>query len=68
MREHTKIRIEKSDGPFEQIDILLQELNKRSENDFYEVELKRLRVLFETYINGERNRTLVEEYRNMLKL
>lgn len=63
-----KIKIEKSENPLDQIDILLKEVNERSENNYYEEELKRLKILFASVINGEKNKRIVEKYRGLLQL
>lgn len=63
-----KIEIKKSEDPLKQIDILLHEVRSRSENEYYEYELYRLRILFSAFINGEKNRCIVEKYRDLLIL
>lgn len=68
IREQAELGIEKSENPLKQIDILLQEVSKRSESEYYEYELNRLKILFSSVINGEKNRSIVEKYRNLLKL
>ena len=65
--EQRQIEIEKNNDPLKQIEILMEEVKKRSENDYYEEELNRLKILFSADIKGEKNREVVEKYRKLLK-
>lgn len=63
----TQIRIVKDNNALNQIDILIEEVKKRSENDYYEEELNRLKILFSANIKGDKNKRIVEKYRKLLK-
>lgn len=67
IEKQTQIEIKKDDDPLKQIEILMEEVKKRSENDDYRRELKRLMILFSADIKGEKNRGVVEKYRKLLK-
>ena len=67
IKEQTQIKIEKDKDPLKQIEILMEEVKKRSENDDYKYELNRLLILFSADIKGEKNKCIVEKYRKLLE-
>lgn len=66
-KKQTKIRIMKDNNSLNQIHILMEEVKKRSENDYYKEDLNRLKILFSADIKGEKNKSIVEKYRKLLK-
>ena len=59
--------IKKSDSVLEQIDILMQENEKRLNSEFYEQILKELKIIFTTEIKQKENQMYVLKYREILK-
>ena len=60
-----KIRI--SDDPITQIQILLEENQKRTNSEYYDSTLHRLKSFFETEFHCPENKKLVKEFENQLK-
>lgn len=67
IEDQRQIEIEKDSDPLKQIEILMEEVKKRSENEYYEGELNRLKILFSADIKGEKNKAVVEKYRTLLR-
>ena len=60
-------KIQKSDNPIEQLQILGQEIYNRGECDYFEFLVKQLQLIFDTSITAEENQEMVARYRNRLK-
>lgn len=67
IEDQRQIEIKKDSDPLKQIEILMEEVKKRSENEYYEGELNRLKILFSADIKGEKNKAVVEKYRTLLR-
>ena len=61
-----KRSIEKVESPLIQIDILIKELKQRLYNEYYNFELEKLKMVFDTCISDELNLNAVTEYRTAL--
>lgn len=59
-------KIQKSDSITEQISILIRESRERLNNDYYNYELQRLNIIFDTPISSPKNLTVVNRYRKAL--
>jgi len=59
-------QIPKVDAPLKQIEILIEENEKRLQNDYYKYELQKLHIVFCTSIHNMRNNEVVQAYRNAL--
>lgn len=59
-------QIPKVDAPLKQIEILIEENEKRLQNDYYKYELQKLHIVFCTSIHNMRNSEVVQAYRNTL--
>lgn len=66
IREEKERTIAKVEDPLDQIAILSKEVVRRSESDYYEEILCKLKILFSANINGEKNLNIVNQYRNLL--
>lgn len=62
-----RIPIEQSDDILKRIDILLHELGKRLDNDYYRYELEKIKLFFTVPIKSPSNRAKVQEYRQVLE-
>ena len=60
------IPIEKRNNPLEQIHILISENKKRLNNDYYNYELMRLKLLFESSVTSASNQEIVCAFRKCL--
>ena len=67
INDKKKIVIKKSDSALEQIDILMQENEKRLNSEYYEQILKELKIIFATEIKQKGNQIYVLKYREILK-
>lgn len=56
-------RIMRDDNPAAQIEILVNEAKQRLDNDYYNSELKKLRIIFTTSITNPQNQEVVNYYR-----
>lgn len=63
----TEQKIEISDDPIAQIQILLEENQKRTNSEYYDSTLHRLKSFFETEFHCPENKKLVKEFENQLK-
>ena len=63
----TEQKIEISDDPIAQIQILLEENQKRTNSEYYGSTLHRLKSFFETEFHCPENKKLVKEFENQLK-
>lgn len=63
----TEQKIEISDDPITQIQILLEENQKRTNSEYYDSTLHRLKSFFETEFHCPENKKLVKEFENQLK-
>jgi hypothetical protein len=61
-----KQNITRGTSPTEQIDILINENKQRLDNDHYNYELEKLRIIFNASINNSKNLKLVDHYRTTL--
>lgn len=57
-------QIPKVDAPLKQIEILIEENEKRLQNDYYRYELQKLHIVFCTPIHNMQNCEVVQAYRN----
>lgn len=62
-----EIAIKKTDSILKQIDILMQENEKRLNSEYYEEILKELKLIFRTEISQKKNQRLVLKYQEVLK-
>ena len=65
--KYKKEKIETSDDPIAQIQILLEENQKRTNSEYYDSTLHRLKSFFETEFHCPENKKLVKEFENQLK-
>lgn len=60
------LHIPRSNVPLEQINILIAESHKRTNNSYYSFELKKLQLVFGTSITSTKNLSVVNQYREAL--
>lgn len=67
--EQKKIPIESRDGVLERINLLIEENKRRLDNDYYDYELKKIRIIFENdCFQDPQNKAVVDKYKAALLL
>lgn len=61
-----KQKITRATSPAEQIEILIKENKQRLDNDYYNYELEKLRIIFNASITNSKNLKLVNHYKTTL--